>query len=144
MKSALPLAGLTAGLAALFWLRMLQHNTQATAVLAGGQRAHVAHAAMISLHALCCGLPILALMLTALSGAAAGTTLLLTTSREVHAALHTHELWILAVSVVLVTVGGLFEVAAIRAGLRRWISPLFLLSLACFAFNVAILAVHRA
>ena len=98
---------------------------------------------MISMHALCCGLPIVAVTLAALSGAAAGTSLFVVTSRQVHAALHAHEIWILLASAILVSVGALFERAAIKSGHRRRISPLFALSLACFVFNVAIIAVHR-
>ncbi len=111
--------------------------------LKAGKKAHVAHAAMISMHALCCGMPILAVMLAALSGAAAGTSLLVVVSRQVHNALHAHEFWILGVSAALVSLGGLFEVLAVRSGLRKRFSPLFAVSCACFVFNLAIIAVHR-
>ena len=124
---------------------MLQHNTSilGAKALRAGKKAHVAHAAVISMHALCCGMPILAVMLAALSGAAAGTSLLVVVSRQVHNALHAHEFWILGVSATLVTLGAVFEVLAVRAGLRRRFSPLFAVSCACFVFNLAIIALHR-
>ena len=117
---------------------MLQHNTAQA-----GERAHIAHAAMISLHALCCGLPIAAVTLAAISGVTSGTSLLVMTSRQIHNALHAHEIWILAASASLVSVGAVLELVALRAKHRRWFSPLFGVSLACFAFNVAIIALHR-
>lgn len=125
--------------------RMLQHNTSVLGAraLKAGKKAHIAHAAMISIHTLCCGMPILAVMLAALSGAAAGTSLLVVVSRQVHTALHAHEFWILGLSATLVTLGAVFEVLALRAGLRRRFSPLFAVSCACFVFNLAILVVHR-
>ncbi len=118
---------------------MLQHN-----IARAGDRAHVAHAAMISLHALCCGLPIVALMLAALSGASSGATAFLVVTRDIHGALHAHEIWILAGSALLVSLGGVMELAARRNGMKRGTPWLFALSLACFAFNLAIILVHRA
>ena len=109
----------------------------------GGDRAHLAHAAMISLHALCCGLPVVALALAAASGAATGVSLFLAASQNLHAVLHQHEIWILALSATLVSLGGWFEWRAWRSGARRGISPLFAVSLGCFALNIAIIAVHR-
>src|SRR5262249_14317820 len=106
---------------------MLQHNMPATGSVAlrAGKNAHIAHAAMISMHTLCCGMPILALALATLSGAAAGTSLLVVTSRQIHNALHAHEFAILGASATLVSLGALFEVMAMRTGHRRGFSPLF-------------------
>lgn len=117
---------------------MLQHN-----IAKVGQRAHVAHAAMISLHTLCCGLPILALTLVALSGAASGASIFLATSQKLHGILHQHEPWILAISASLVILGGFLEWRTIQSGHRRTLSPLFYVSCACFVLNIVILAVHR-
>lgn len=116
---------------------MLQHNAT------HGDRAHLAHAAMISLHAFCCGMPALAMMLMALSGAASGGSIFVVTTQRLHAALHGQEIWILAASAVLVGIGGLFELAARRGGARRGFPWLFALSLGCFALNFAIIALHR-
>jgi uncharacterized membrane protein HdeD (DUF308 family) len=118
---------------------MLQHNTAAGA----GRRAHLAHAAVVGLHALCCGLPALALMLTAASGATTGITLFAEYAGEAHAILHAHELWILALSAILVTVGGVLELASRRGHKRRGLSWLYLLSVGCFSLNLAIILLHR-
>jgi hypothetical protein len=118
---------------------MLQHNTTAAA----GRRAHLAHAAVVSLHALCCGLPALALMLTAASGATTGVTLFAEYAGEAHAVLHAHELWILALSALLVTVGGVLELATRREHKHRRLPWLYFLSVGCFALNLAIILVHR-
>ena len=99
---------------------------------------------MISLHTLCCGLPVLALGLVALSGATAGTSVLLAVSQTLHGALHDREYWILALSAVLVGAGAWFELRSWRSGARRRVSPLFALSLGCFVFNIILIAVHRA
>lgn len=117
---------------------MLQHNAHKA-----GERAHVAHAAMISLHTLCCGLPIIALALSAASGVASGTSLFVVSSQQVHGAIHAHEIWILAASLALVVIGGLYELAAQRSGARRGFSPLFAVSVACLVFNAVLIAAHR-
>lgn len=119
---------------------MLQHNVHAEA----GRRAHLAHAAMVSLHSVCCGLPILALSLAALSGAATGWTLFAQTTVHLHAILHKHELWILALSATLVVIGGVFELRARAGQARRGFPWLYALSAACFALNLAIILLHRA
>ncbi len=122
---------------------MLQHNAPAARLTKAGEKAHVAHAAMISLHALCCGLPLAALALATLSGVASGTSVLVLASQQVHGLLHSHEYWILVASLLLVAIGGYFELGARRAHKRRSISPLFALSVACLAFNVVLIAAHR-
>jgi hypothetical protein len=116
---------------------MLQHNISA------GRHAHVAHAAVLSLHMFCCGIPTLAVTLGALTGfAASGTLAASGLFGAVHRAIHGHELWILAVSAALVSVGGLMEMFARRR--RRLPFPwLFTMSLCCFCANLAIIVVHR-
>lgn len=118
---------------------MLQDNTAE----AHGRRAHLAHAAVVSLHALCCGLPAAALMLTAATGATTGITLFAEYAGEAHAILHAHELWILGLSAVLVLVGGVLELATRRDGKHRRLPWLYFLSVGCFALNLAIILAHR-
>ncbi len=118
---------------------MLQHNAHQA-----GAKAHVAHAAMLAMHALCCGLPIVAMSLAALSGATSGATAFVATTGQLHALLHSHELWILAGSALLVSMGGAFEVVARRGGIARGFPWMFAVSVACFVLNFAIIAVHRA
>jgi hypothetical protein len=117
---------------------MLQHNAAHA-----GRRAHLAHAAVVSLHALCCGLPALALMLTAASGATTGITLFAEYAAEAHAILHAHELWILGLSAILVLLGGTLELLMRRGGKHRRLPWLYFLSVACFALNLAIIFAHR-
>lgn len=100
-------------------------------------RAHWAHVAVVALHALCCGLPILASIVgVAASAALVGGVL------QFHTFLHTYEMWLLGVSGALVVAGWIAE----RRFLKReggQVSFLFWVSLACFAFNAAIVAGHR-
>lgn len=116
---------------------MLQRNT--------ARSAHLAHAAVLSLHSVCCGLPALAVTLAALgvSGLNLGGTL-----TGLHALIHGHELWILALSATLVVVGGVMELALRRRqhsqhGQHRGVPWLFVMSACCLAANIAIIAVHR-
>lgn len=121
---------------------MLQHNVAQAEGHARG--AHVAHAAMLGMHALCCGLPAAAMAAAALSGAAAsGATSFSAATGQMHALLHAHEVWIIAGSALLVATGGVLELVARRAGARRGFPWLFAFSAACFAFNLAIIAAHR-
>lgn len=118
---------------------MLQHNTPSA-----GQRAHVAHAALIGLHALCCGMPVVAVAATALAGATSGLALFSESVGVFHHLLHAHEIWIALLSAVLVCAGGAMEFSARRDKRSRLGFPwLFALSLACFLANLIILAVHR-
>ena len=119
---------------------MLQHNMP---IAEAGRRAHWAHAGVVSLHAICCGMPALMLALTALSGAAAGVTMVAQAASELHALLHAHEIWVLAASAALVAGGGALELAARRGQASRGFPWLFLMSAACFALNVTILLAHR-
>lgn len=111
---------------------MLQRNT--------AKSAHLAHAAVLSLHSICCGLPALAVTLAALgvSGVNLGGSM-----TGLHTLLHSHELWILALSAGLVTIGGIMELVSRRTHAHRSIPWLFVMSVCCFTANVAIIVVHR-
>lgn len=116
---------------------MLQHNTASAP-----QKAHLAHAAVLGLHAICCGLPALA-MLAAASGLISGVTLLSGFVGEIHSLVHRQEVWILAVSAALVVLGGWLELSASRS--RRHGFPwLFAFSALCLVANAAIILAHRA
>jgi hypothetical protein len=118
---------------------MLQHNAEHA-----GKRAHLAHAGVLSLHFFCCGLPALAVTLTALSGAgASGIVAFANWFEPLHSAIHGHELWILALSAVLVSVGGAMEVLARRGRSGLPFPWLYAMSLCCFVANAAIIALHR-
>lgn len=119
---------------------MLQRNIRAGA----GRRVHIAHAAVLGLHALCCGLPAIALAAVAFSGAASGVTLFALTTERLHLLLHAYEGWILGSSAALVALGGFLELSARRHGPVRAFPWLFALSVACFALNVLIVLAHRA
>ena len=101
------------------------------------RRTHWAHVAVVTLHAICCGLPILA----SLAGIAASAALMGGVLRF-HSFLHGRELWLLAMSATLVGAGWIAEQRFVRRT-GAGISPLFWVSLACFAFNAAIVAGHR-
>ena len=102
----------------------------------------MAHAAVMSLHAVCCGLPALAMLAAAVSGFTSVVTLLSDSIAEMHQFLHAHEVWILAASAGLVVTGGALEAVARRhhAAGFPW---LFAFSVFCFLGNVAIILAHR-
>ncbi|MET0182877.1 MAG: hypothetical protein ABW199_08340 [Caulobacterales bacterium] len=102
------------------------------------RHAHLAHAAVVGMHAICCGAPIALLIFTSAAATAAGGAI-----TALHAFLHGHELWLIGISAALVSIGGYAEWRVFRAGARRF-PWLFALSCACFVANVAILWVHRA
>ncbi|OQW63146.1 MAG: hypothetical protein A4S17_07455 [Proteobacteria bacterium HN_bin10] len=104
------------------------------------RRAHLAHAAVMGLHALCCGLP--ALLVIVAASAASSVTLMSDFVAEFHDFMHRHEIWILVVSAALVGIGGWLEANARRraGGGFPW---LFAFSVLCFAINLAIIAGHR-
>ncbi|MGH6949301.1 MAG: hypothetical protein ACREH4_00355 [Vitreimonas sp.] len=118
---------------------MLQHNSLAT-----GRRAHLAHAAVVSLHALCCGLPALALLAATVSGAATSIALLSDFVTPFHELVHRHEIWVLALSALLVALGGALEIWGRLRPHRLGFPWLFAVSAACFALNVVIVVSHRA
>jgi hypothetical protein len=117
---------------------MLQHNSAQA-----GRRAHLAHAAVMGLHAFCCGLPALAMLAAAVSGATSGVALLADSFAEIHDFLHRHETWILVLSAALVVTGGWLEAASRRLH-RHGFPWLFAFSVLCFLTNVAIIVAHRA
>ncbi|GAN00340.1 hypothetical protein U91I_04006 [alpha proteobacterium U9-1i] len=102
----------------------------------------MAHAAVVGVHALCCGMPVLAMLAAGVSGVTSGTALLATTADAFHQLLHAHEVWILSLSAALVVIGGTLEVLARRNGPKPF-PWLFGLSVACFAFNVFVILLHR-
>jgi hypothetical protein len=116
---------------------MLQHNAAAHR-----QRAHLAHAAVVGLHAVCCGLPALALLAAAAFGTAAGTLVASDSIGEFHGLLHRYEGWGLALSAALVGLGGWLEMAARRH--RGGFPWLFAFSALCLGLNLAIVLAHRA
>ncbi|MEZ5970218.1 MAG: hypothetical protein R3C31_00235 [Hyphomonadaceae bacterium] len=117
---------------------MLQHNSAQA-----GKKAHLAHAAVMSLHALCCGLPALAMLAVALSGAASGVVLFADYVGEIHRFLHGNEYWILAASAALVITGGWMELQSRRRH-NHGFPWLFAFSVFCFFANVTMIVVHRA
>jgi hypothetical protein len=96
------------------------------------------------MHAFCCGLPALAMLTAALTGAASSVTLFSEIFGKFHDFLHGHELWIVAVSAALVIVGGWLEVSARRSHQGLGFPWLFAFSIGCFLANVVIILVHRA
>ncbi len=100
-------------------------------------RTHWAHLIVVAMHAICCGLPILASVAgLATSAALVGGVL------RFHAFLHARELWLVGISAVLVA-GGWFAEQRFMRRTGRGMSLLFWVSLACFAFNAAIVFGHR-
>ena len=118
---------------------MLQHNS-----VVAGRRAHLAHAAVVTLHALCCGLPALALFAAAASGAATSIALLSDFLTPFHGFLHQHEIWVLALSALFVALGGALEIWGRVRPHQLGFPWLFALSAACFVLNFAIVVSHRA
>lgn len=118
---------------------MLQHNSRQA-----GKKAHLVHAAVVGLHALCCGLPALAMLAAAVSGAASGIALLSDSFAPFHDFLHQHEVWILILSAGLVVTGGALEAWARRGPHNHGFPWLFAFSVACFAANALIILAHRA
>jgi hypothetical protein len=119
---------------------MLQYNR---AEADTGRQAHLAHAAVVSMHALCCGLPAAFALYSAIAGIglSAGMIAVGGMIGRVHAFLHGYELWVLALSAVLVGIGGWAEWR--RRHHRKGMPVLFLISVACLFLNAAIIAGHR-
>lgn len=118
---------------------MLQRNTHEHA-----HQAHWAHALVVGMHAFCCGLPALAMVVAAISGAASATTLVPDSFVQFHAFMHAYELWILAGSAFLVVLGGALELAHRRMHRHLGFPWLFAMSVGCFAANAAIIFTHQA
>lgn len=104
----------------------------------------MAHAAVVALHALCCGLPALAMVVAALSGATSGIAVLAGAFDPVHDFLHAHEVWVLGLSAALVVAGGALEALSRRDAHARGFPWLFSISVICFVLNVAIIVAHQA
>jgi hypothetical protein len=115
---------------------MLQRNSP--------RHAHIAHAAVVGMHAICCGLPALAMLAAALSGTASVGTLLPDSFEQFHRLLHGYELWIVGVSAALVTLGAWLEVGARRTHQGHGFPWLFAFSVLCFLLNVGVILAHRA
>lgn len=116
---------------------MLQRNASPA------HRAHLAHAALIGLHSLCCGLPALAMAAAALSGAASGIALFADIFESIHVLLHGYELWILGLSAALVVIGGALELRGRRVGHAHGFPWLFAFSAFCFLVNAGIIFLHQ-
>jgi hypothetical protein len=114
---------------------MLQHNK--------ARGAHLAHATVMSLHALCCGIPAAAMAAAALTGGASGVILFSDSLREFHGSVHAYELWVLGFSAALVVLGGILELSS-RRGHAHGFPWLFAFSVACFAINAGIVFAHHA
>jgi hypothetical protein len=97
----------------------------------------------MSLHAFCCGLPALAMLAAAVSGATSGIALIANYAEGFHSFLHRYELWVLVLSAALVVTGGWLEVSARRVH-RHGFPWLFSFSVLCFLANLAIILAHRA
>jgi len=118
---------------------MLHHNN---ADAGHAHHAHLAHAAVVSMHVLCCGLPAAFALTSALVGVGVSVGMVAVGGviTRVHAFLHGYELWMLALSAILVTIGG---VAEWRNPHRARLPVLFLVSVGCLFLNAAIIAGHR-
>ena len=116
---------------------MLQRNAKP-------DHAHLAHAAVVGMHAFCCGLPIAAILAAGLTGAASASALLPDSFEVFHHLLHGYEPLIVAVSALLVVLGGWMEVSSRRQGRAHGFPWLFALSLGCFLANAALVLAHRA
>jgi hypothetical protein len=106
-----------------------------------GHGAHIAHVAVVAAHTLCCGAPVL----MALAGAAAGMAGIAALASTVHTAIHDFEWQLVALSAVLVGVGGLLEWRRIhnrRPGSPARVSWLFAASCLAFVANTVIVVSH--
>ena len=98
----------------------------------------MAHAGVVALHMLCCGLP----ALLALTGAAAMTGLVAGGALgALHRFLHSYEFAVLAVSAGLVGLGGWLEWRQ-RAQVKGP-PALFLVSVGCFIANATLIVGHQ-
>jgi hypothetical protein len=98
--------------------------------------AHRAHLAVVALHILCCGLPVLA----AFAGVGIGASVIGAQVTSLHGFVHLHEVKILALSAALVLVGGVLEA---RNRNRTRFPVLFAISAACFLVNAALITAHQ-
>jgi hypothetical protein len=108
------------------------------------RRAHLAHAAVVGMHALCCGLPALAMLAAALSGTASAAALLPDSFVQFHRLLHGYELWILGLSAALVALGAWMEAGSRRSHPAQGFPWLFAFSVLCFLVNAGVIFAHNA
>lgn len=115
---------------------MLQRNNP--------HHAHLAHAAVVGVHAVCCGLPALAMLAAVVSGTASVGALIPDSFEQFHRLLHGLELWIVGLSAGLVTLGAWLELSARRNHPGQAFPWLFAFSVLCFLVNVGVILAHRA
>ncbi|MDX2237700.1 MAG: hypothetical protein NW203_09055 [Hyphomonadaceae bacterium] len=106
--------------------------------------AHVLHALVVGLHALCCGAPAALLLISAGLGASTGLAATQGFVGDVHDVLHGHEGIILGASAALVLIGGAAEWRLRRVHGVRGFPFLFAASVACLVLNAGIIAAHNA
>lgn len=114
---------------------MLQHNNTG--------RAHLTHVAVVGLHGLCCGLPVLGMLAATVSGVASISSVAADLFGYFHEFIHRHEMWIVMLSAALVGAGGWLEAQARLRGHAHGFPWAFAVSTGCFLVNVAIIASHR-
>lgn len=117
---------------------MLQRNAMNTR-----RHAHLTHAALVGLHSLCCGIPLVLMALVSIVGASATFAVALQKIYPFHDLIHQNEIWILAASAAFVMLGAVLEARA-RAGARELGFPyLFAVSVGCLVLNVGVVLLHR-
>jgi hypothetical protein len=104
----------------------------------------LAHAAVVGVHALCCGVPMAAMLVAGLSGAVSAGMLLPDSFELFHQWMHGYELWILALSASLVVLGAWLEVEARRGRVAAGFPWLFAVSVGCLCINAAVILGHQA
>lgn len=117
---------------------MLQRNASPAP-----HRAHIVHAAVVGVHALCCGVPMAAMLVAGLSGAVSAGMLLPDSFELFHQWMHGYELWILALSAGLVVLGAWLEIDA-RRRTAQGFPWLFAVSVACLCVNAGVILGHQA
>lgn len=107
--------------------------------------SHLAHAAMVSLHSLCCGLPILATLASSVLGA--GLLGLQRGATLAHEQIHRVELALVVLSAAFVLLGAALEWRAHQrrrqAGEPGRVSLFFLASVGFLAFNAWFTTLHQ-
>ncbi|MEQ1617270.1 MAG: hypothetical protein ABL883_02865 [Terricaulis sp.] len=117
---------------------MLQRN-----VTRAGRDAHLTHAALVGLHTLCCGLPIVVMGVVSAAGAASTLTLASRNLLQVHDFMHENEVWTVVASAILVVIGAVLEARARRKVSVAGFPWLFAVSVGCFLLNAGVVMFHR-